>query len=602
MKKLTHYFTKSNLLFLFAITTLDAYTQDCDCDITIANTSSYHNFGGNEIPDNNGDGKLVLCIEGGTRTFLQLKGFHGTEGNRVKIRNCGGDVIFDNQTHYYAFSIIDAEHFEIDGSNVYDPINGTGISVVNSFYGYDSNGNKKLKDAFGVGGFSSDYEIHDLILKNAAVGIRAKLDPKCSKPGSYRLDKFNYTENYIHQNISFHDIFIDNVRDEAMYIGSTKWNGISCNGETIYPFSFNNVEIYNIEASNTGWDAIQLSSSPLGNNSIHDCKVTNYGTSGQTSQAHGIMIGGGTVADIYNNEVRNGSGNGIEHRGWGGGNIYNNVIEDAGSIPSLTNFHPNGIFVRAKDLNPNEITSFNISNNTIINPKELGVQLIGIEILTKNNKIYNNLIIGGCRDVTGYFNDFYLHAAKGSGGSNQAKQWLTHSYQDKILKCSYDNNISWVDISSNLFFATVGEANFMNGEDLDPTSPCVDAGKIEDANFSYSYLFDFEGDKRSENRLNNGHWYGNRIDVGAYEYQEISNERIITNVNTPNVINSKSRGEIMIRTINPIQFINVYNMAGQLVVSNTNKNTINSSNLDSGIYVVRYMDSESVNAEKILVR
>ena len=57
------------------------------------------------------------------------------------------------------------------------------------------------------------------------------------------------------------------------------------------------------------------------------CTTAKRGTNWQMS---GILIGGGSQCDCYNNYIYKGKGDGIESLGLGDYRIFNNVIVDAG--------------------------------------------------------------------------------------------------------------------------------------------------------------------------------------------------------------------------------------------------------------------------------
>ena len=90
-----------------------------------------------------------------------------------------------------------------------------------------------------------------------------------------------------------------------------------------------NVEIaYNI-IDKTTWDGIQLSNATTGNK-IHHNTVTNFGTVNAYGQQAGILLGANTAGDIYDNTIKNGTGNGIQNFGFGLNKIYNNQLENVG--------------------------------------------------------------------------------------------------------------------------------------------------------------------------------------------------------------------------------------------------------------------------------
>ncbi len=115
----------------------------------------------------------------------------------------------------------------------------------------------------------------------------------------------------------------------------------------------------------------------------------------------GILIGGGSDCDCYNNQIFDGKGDGIDVFGQGTMNIYNNLIVRAGK-----SFQPNdpsesrhGIFIGNS---PDQQVSDNILiHNTIISPKSTGIRYFNA--YTSYNLIANNIITNpGAYDIIGY--------------------------------------------------------------------------------------------------------------------------------------------------------------------------------------------------------
>ena len=74
-------------------------------------------------------------------------------------------------------------------------------------------------------------------------------------------------------------------------------------------------------------------------NSIHDNIVRNFGTINKSSQQAGIILGGNSNGDVYNNTIIKGTGNGIEIFGYGVINLYGNSLDSCGYDG---NTNPNG--------------------------------------------------------------------------------------------------------------------------------------------------------------------------------------------------------------------------------------------------------------------
>jgi hypothetical protein len=104
----------------------------------------------------------------------------------------------------------------------------------------------------------------------------------------------------------------------------------------------------------------------------------------------GIIMGGGSKCDCFNNFISDGKGDGIEDHGLGGNKIFNNIIVNAG-----VSYYPNdptkmkhGIFI--SDVSVLKDSSFNIIFNNILNAKTDGIRFQSTN--SKNNLIASNLI------------------------------------------------------------------------------------------------------------------------------------------------------------------------------------------------------------------
>jgi hypothetical protein len=161
-----------------------------------------------------------------------------------------------------------------------------------------------------------------------------------------------------------------------MYIGDTQPNGDSFYNFAI-PGRLDSVEIYNNIVDSTDWDGIQLSCAKNGAK-IHDNTVTHYGLANLGSQRTGIIMGGDTNGDIYNNTIKFGTGNGILVVGYGFIKVHDNTIEAAGYTDATGEqsilF---GDFISTVETNALQIDS--VYANTIIHPK------VGLGVLRANN-------------------------------------------------------------------------------------------------------------------------------------------------------------------------------------------------------------------------
>jgi hypothetical protein len=316
----------------------------------------------------------TLFLEYGIRDFLLIRNFTGTQEKPVILTNLGGVVTLNSSIHY-GISIQNCRYFRLTGQN--DTSNFYGIKITGVASGA----------GIGIGAMSSDYEIDHISIENCPIAaIYAKTDPDCSFLAT--RDKF------IQFNTVIHDTYISNVGNEGMYIGNTHYFGqtVNCNGNDtlLLPSLLDGVSIYNNIVDHTGWDGIQVSSA------WRNCQIYNnlilYDSQAEVDeQMSGIMLGGGSKCDCYNNYISNGKGDGIESLGLGGYRIFNNVIMNAG-----LSFHPldssnmkHGIFI--SDVSVQTDSSFYILFNDIINPKSDGIRFQSVK--SRNNLIASNLIL-----------------------------------------------------------------------------------------------------------------------------------------------------------------------------------------------------------------
>jgi hypothetical protein len=318
----------------------------------------------------------------------------------------------------------------------------------------------------------SDFELdHVKITDDPIAGLYAKTDPDCS---------FTSTRNNFTQfNTRIHDNYIESTGNEGLYIGSSFYNGetFNCNGKDtiLFPSILSGVRVYNNIVKSSGWDGIQVSSASV------DCQVYNnvvmYDSQAEVnSQMTGIILGGGSKCDCYNNNISEGKGDGIEDHGLGGNRVFNNLIIDAGRtyFPNDLTKKKFGIYV--SDVSVQHDSSFRILFNDIINPKCDGIRFASVN--SKNNLIASNAIINP--------GDFILEG--------------NASYVE------VEDPSSDVLISNNYFAVDTSGAGFApNSYQLDAGSPLIDAGYYENEGIDFDFL-------------NNPRPQGTGNDIGAYEY------------------------------------------------------------------------------------
>ena len=523
----------------------------------------------NDLPYNEVKPGDTLYFEAGNRNYLLIKNFQGAPGKPIVMINSGGIVIIDTD-HYFGISIQNCRYLKF-----------TGTGVQNYNYGFMV---KRVANGagIGIGDLSSDFEIDHVSIENTSIaGIYAKTDPDST------LTSVRGT--FTQYNTSIHDNYIANVGNEGMYIGSSKYFGqtVHYGGKDVLlmPSLLEGVKIYNNIIKYIGWDGIQVSSAS------NDCQIYNNtvmfdSQSEIGSQMAGILIGGGSKCECFNNFISQGKGDGIEVHGMGSSRIYNNIIVDAGrSFKSndLTEMKY-GIFVT--DVSVQNDSSFYIQHNNIINPKSEGIRFSSIK--SKNNIIASNVIIN-----PGNFN-FYENGNTSFKG-NDAYIMFPNPQSDATLNENYlarnDENVGF----SSLNMKSVDDFK------LTAISPLIDKAIVDQ-----KIRFDFSGIIRPQ---------GAKSDVGAFEYVTITSFSKPPNapLNKIKLLQNPTKDYLiftMPKGINSEIYLAIYSLNGKLLIqlkqweiSSENQTIMtNISNIKSGIYIYSIRAGEFVSSGKFLKR
>ncbi len=411
----------------------------------------------------------------GNRKYLNIRNFKGEPGNPIVMINKGGDVIIDTD-HYYGISIQNCQYIKF-----------TGTGSFNDFYGFKIK--RVAKGAgMGIGYRSSDFEIDHVSIENTNIaGLYAKTDPE--------LETASTRKDFTQFNTLIHDNYIANTGGEGLYIGSSQYSGqiIKNKGKDtlLLPGILDGVKVYNNIIKYSGWDGIQVSSASR-NCQIHDNTILFDSQKNEDSQMSGILIGGGTKCDCYNNFIANGNGDGIECHGLGGTRIFNNIIVNAGQ-----NFQPtdktkvkHGIFV--SDASIQKDSSFYILYNDIIQPKSDGIRFSSV--ISKGNIISGNVIIN-----PGNF-DFYEKGNTSSKGNDAYLMFPKGKINATLTDNFLARNANSVGFSSQKMNSPA-DFSLVSG------SPLIDA--VENTKKSV-VTFDFLHHIRPS---------GKGKDIGAFEYQ-----------------------------------------------------------------------------------
>jgi hypothetical protein len=183
----------------------------------------------------------------------------------------------------------------------------------------------------------------------------------------------------------------------------------------------------------------------------------------------GILIGGGSKCDAYNNKIIDGKGDGIDVFGLGNYKIFNNLIVNSGLTyyPDSAAAQKHGIYVGTDSTLAN--AQLGIYNNTIVSPKSFGIDLNNSK-LTKIN-VFNNLIVHPGK-----------YATDGSGAFINAANGVTTNISEKT---NYNT-----DTIAKVQFIRPDTANY----DLQATSPAVDYGtNLTAENITFDILNRFLG-------------------------------------------------------------------------------------------------------------
>jgi hypothetical protein len=506
----------------------------------------------------------TLLFAAGNRNYLLIKNFQGQPGKPIVMMNSGGDVIIDTD-NYYGISIQNCRYLKF-----------TGTGDVRQTYGFKI---KRVANGagLGIGELSSDFEIDHISIENCLIGgMYAKTDPDCS----LKSVRGNFTQF----NTIIHDNYIANVGNEGLYVGCSNYFGqtVNCGGQNVVllPGLLDGVKIYNNIIEYSGWDGIQVSSAS-NNCQIYNNTVLFDSQSETESQMSGIMIGGGSKADCYNNFISQGKGDGIESHGLGGYRIFNNIIVDAGrsfkpADPAQMKY---GIYVT--DISVQKDSAFYIQHNDIINPKSEGIRFSSV--LSKKNLIAANVIIN-----PGNF-DYYENGNTSFKGKD-AYIMFQDPKSEAVIKNNYlARNASSVGFSSIIMKSP---ADFK----LTASSPLINSADVDK-----KIGFDFIGVPRP---------YGIYSDIGAYEYNAPAIVDTVTN-NQNRLLQNPVKDFLKIilpKGTKSEVFLNVYNLKGEMI--NNFKysdvyieNQIISadvSNLETGIYLYSIQSGNAVVSGKFI--
>ncbi|NOU45641.1 MAG: T9SS type A sorting domain-containing protein [Bacteroidales bacterium] len=499
----------------------------------------------------------TICIQPGVRNFLLFRNLIGTAESPITIINVDGKVIIDTDA-YYGIKFSGCKYVRMLGNNIVSERYGIFIRRVGNGAG------------ISVDDMSTNVELANIEISYTAIaGIYAKTDPNCNSFVATR-DKFTMYD------IKIHDCYLHDIQDEGMYIGSTKFTGqyIEACDTTVLPHIIHGVKVYNNIVERTGWDGIQVSSTPT------DCEiygniVRNDSWRETPNQMSGIIIGGGSVCDCYNNIIMDGIGDGIDIFGSNEMRIFNNLIIRAGRTfyPGDPAYPRHGIFFG----NPPDgsFASLAIIFNTIIQPKTTGIRFFNEN--TTGNLIHNNIV-----------------CEPGAFADNGNDAYFNHNLQS-----------SQFTLSDNYFTNDIGTVHFVDIQsdiyDLKANSPAIN--KAIDLGYS-GVLFDIENRSRPFNA---------GFDIGAYECHEVD-----AGIDAKNEIGdclllfpNPASESVSFSTKYPVNedySISLINMYGQYLIPNqvtlnldNNRFYVNIAGFKKGFYIIRFFSANYQGSGKLFI-
>ena len=101
---------------------------------------------------------------------------------------------------------------------------------------------------------------------------------------------------------------------------------------------------------------------------IHHNQIVRDSRKFESSQRSGMMINRGSVCNIFNNAITDGTSRGIHIQGNGGNRVYNNLIIRPGRLEATGDSGGSGIVVSTGS---NTDQSIYVWNNTIVDPKAM---------------------------------------------------------------------------------------------------------------------------------------------------------------------------------------------------------------------------------------
>lgn len=422
-------------------------TGDCGCTYTVPATA--YRIDAQALGLKPG---AVICLKAGVAyKNLVFKNVRGTATNPIIIKNCGGTAVVNGSTGWFGIRTEYSSFFRITGGNT----DGT--------YGLRITGGRQT---LHLDLLTTNVEVDHVEISNSGfAGVMAKTDPTC--------DNATIRGNFVMRDVKLHHNYVHDTGAEAFYVGHNNYlKGISTACGMRLPAILEGVKIYNNVIKNSGWESIQVASTPNGAE-VYNNKIENYGVKNTQYQNHGVQFGEGGVAKFHGNLIKGGKGNGLMIIGNAENFVYNNVIVNTGG---------HGIFCDDRTATG---VGFKFINNTIVSSGLDGIRLYADNV--PMNLVYNNVIVNPKSYATYTYprtgNDAYIYRL----GSNVKIQSLNNYFTRDI------NAAKFVSPSTFNFALSYG-------------SPAINKG----TNISvYNILVDHALKPRLKGLV---------YDIGAYEY------------------------------------------------------------------------------------
>ncbi len=346
------------------------YSYQCsavDCDYI---------FNSSNIPYELSPAKGILagtriCLRGGTYTkpFL-LKNLIATEQQPTQVRNCEGQVVFENVTEPIRAN--QSVHFKILG-------NGD----ANVLYGFKVN--NSLNAGAKIRYLSRDFELGWIQFVNSQ-GVAIKAKSELIANDLVTGLPFVQTGTHIH-----HIRSEFTLQHEAFYIGNT-----GCEPNKPFPDApLVDVSIHDNILLDSGADALQVGCASgvvnVNNNYINKAGYRPFDN--DTRQRHGIQIGKSSSGKVFNNWVEDSPIDCIHAEGGhpDGIQMYNNILVNCARavyFNARLSFAPRVVF----------------AHNTLINMRNDALRAaMGHKTSATQFSVYNNLIIGEAENTALWF-------------------------------------------------------------------------------------------------------------------------------------------------------------------------------------------------------